>query len=473
MTLRWPKRPGTAARVRVAASFVAALSAASLSAIQSGSPYEKIAAKLLETGLGQQGAYRTLGVVLSAGPRLTGSAQAEKAVELMVRHLTDLGFENVRTEPTTVSHWVRGPREEGRIISRRFGRLDVPVRALGGSIATPLAGITAGVLEVQSIEELRQAGGRAKGKIIFFNKRMNPAYLDTFQAYGEVARLRFAGASEAARAGGMAAVVRSLTLETDDDPHTGTMSYETDAPMVPAVSISTRGADRLSEILQAEPAVQLYVKTSSRSLAPVISHNVMGEIRGTEKPDDIVLVGGHLDSWDLSVGAHDDGAGCAQSVEAVRLIKELGLKPARTIRVVLFMDEENGGTGGVDYAKSGSRANERHLAAIESDRGGFLPLGIGVGAKGATFDRIKAWEPLFQAIGLQWIRPGGGGVDIAPLAATGTIMMGLVPDSQRYFDVHHSGTDVLEKVNARELELGATGMALMAFLLAQEGTGPS
>lgn len=458
-----------AVRSAISVVLIGACVVAPLGAMQVASSYEQVATKFLETGLRQQGAYRTLAILLSAGPRLTGSAEADAAVELMARHMRDLGFENVRTEPTTVSHWVRGDREEGRIMSKRAGTVPVAVRALGGSVATPAGGINAGILEVQSFEELRQAGEMARGKIIFFNRKMDPAHLDTFQSYGEVAGLRHGGASEAARAGGIAAVVRSLTFEINDDPHTGTMTYEPGVPEVPAVSISTRGADRLSEIVKADPAAQLFLKTSCRSLLPVTSHNLMGEIRGADQPDEVIVVGGHLDSWDLSPGAHDDGAGCAQAVEALRLIKELGLRPARTIRVVLFMDEENGGTGGRDYARSENRKTERHIAAIESDRGGFLPLGMGIGAKGPAFDRIKAWEPLFQAIGLQWLRPGGGGVDIAPLAASGTIMMDLVPDSQRYFDVHHSGTDVLQSVNPRELELGASAMALLAYLLAQEG----
>jgi Zn-dependent M28 family amino/carboxypeptidase len=446
-----------------------ALVGAPLCARQASESYAQVAAALLKTGLQQQGAYRTLAEVLSVGPRLTGSVQADAAVAAMVRHMRELGFEGVRTEPTTVGHWVRGAPEEGRIISRRFGTVSVAVRALGGSIATPGRGIRAGILEVHSFEELKQAGGRARGKIIFFNGRMDPELLDTFQAYGAAAGLRYSGAVEAARAGGIAAVVRSLTLEVNDDPHTGSMAYDAGVPEVPAVSISTRGADRLAETLKNDAETQLYVRTSCRRLAPVISHNVLGEIRGGEKPGEVIVVAGHLDSWDLSPGAHDDGAGCAQAIEAVRLIHELGLRPARTIRVVLFMDEENGGTGGRDYARAETRASERHLAAIESDRGGFLPLGLGIGATGTAYDKVKAWEPLFQAIGLQWLRPGGGGVDIAPLAASGTVLMGLVPDSQRYFDVHHSGIDTIEKVNPRELEIGAAAMALMAYLLAQEG----
>lgn len=434
-----------------------------------GDGYREVAAKLLKTGLRQQGAYQTLKKIISVGPRLTGSAQAEAAVELMARYMKDLGFTGVHTEPVEVSHWVRGAKEEGRIVSGKFGDIPVPVCALGGSIATPKEGITAEVMEVRSIEELRRAGDRARGKIVFFNGPMNPELLDPFQAYGGAAGQRTAGAAEAARAGAVATVVRSLTLDLDDAPHTGTMHYDPNLPKVPAVAISTRGADRLSEILRRDAGTKFYFKTSCRSLAPVMSHNVMGEIRGTEKPEEVVVVAGHLDSWDLSVGAHDDGAGCAQAIEALRLLRGLGLEPKRTIRAVLYMDEENGGTGGRAYAASDNRRNERHLAAMESDRGGFVPRGIGAGVRGEALDRIKSREPLFGTFGIDWIRPGGGGVDIGPLAASGARLFSLVPDGQRYFEVHHSPLDTLEKVNARELELGAAAMAFWAWLLAQEG----
>jgi hypothetical protein len=319
------------------------------------------------------------------------------------------------------------------------------------------------------VAELQKIGDRARGRIVFFNGAMDPTLLDTFPAYGGAAEQRSGGAVAAARAGAVAAVVRSLTLEIDDDPHTGTMSYDEATPKIPAVTISTAAAERLSALLRTEPDLRFSFVTSCKTLPPVTSHNVMGELRGAEKPEEVIVVAGHLDSWDLSPGAHDDGAGCAQSIEALRLIRGLGLRPKRTIRAVLFMDEENGGTGGRDYARSENRTAERHIAAIESDRGGFLPIGMGVGAKGEALARLQAWEPLFQRIGLQWIRPGGGGVDISPLGASGTILMGPVPDSQRYFDVHHSGTDTLDKVNPRELQLGANIMALMAYLLAEEG----
>jgi hypothetical protein len=343
------------------------------------------------------------------------------------------------------------------------------VRAIGNSIATPPDGLTARIVEVRSFEELEAIGDRARGRIVFFNGAMDPAVVDTFGAYGRAARQRSGGAVAAARAGAVGAIVRSLALEINDDPHTGTMSYDPAVPKIPAATISTAAAERLSALVRREPDLQFSFTTSCKTLDPVTSHNVMGELIGTEHPEEVIVVGGHLDSWDLSAGAHDDGSGCAQSIEALRLIREIGLTPKRTIRVVLYMDEENGGTGGRDYARSENRKAERHIAAIESDRGGFLPLGIGVSAKGAAFDRIKAWEPLFQRVGLQWIRPGGGGVDIAPLADGGTMLMGLVPDSQRYFEVHHSGIDTIDKVNARELELGAVAMALMVYLVAEEG----
>jgi carboxypeptidase Q len=456
-----------AATLALAGSAVAVATDRGAGQAQSG--YEEVATRLHQKGLRELGAYATLAKLLSVGPRLTGSAQADAAVRLMAGHMKQLGFDNVRTEPTVVGHWVRGTREEGRILSRTSGTIPVKVRAIGNSIATPGAGVTAGVIEVRSVAELEKVGDAARGRIVFFNGPMDPTLLDTFPAYGGAAQQRSGGAVAAARAGAVAAVVRSLTLATNDDPHTGTMSYDASAPKIPAVTISTAAAERLSALLRTEPDLRFSFTTTCETLPPVTSHNVLGELRGVENPEEVIVVGGHLDSWDLSPGAHDDGAGCAQSIEALRLIRGLGLRPKRTIRAVLFMDEENGGTGGRDYARSENRKAERHIAAIESDRGGFLPVGMGVGAKGEMLVRIQAWEPLFQRIGLQWIRPGGGGVDIGPLGASGTILMGPVPDSQRYFDVHHSGTDTLDKVHPRELQLGANIMALMAYLLSEEG----
>jgi carboxypeptidase Q len=453
----------------LAASSIGVLAQSSSGPAQQANPYDDVATRMVQKGLRELGAYQTLEKVLSVGPRLTGSAQADQAVALMVGHMKALGFENVRTEPVEVGHWVRGAHEAGAIVSKTFGRIPVKVRAIGNSIATPKGGLAAGVIEVHSVDEVAKLGDRAKGRIVFFNGAMDPGTVNSMRAYGRNAGQRSSGAVAAARVGAVATVVRSLTFEINDDPHTGTMAYEPGVTKIPAVTISTMAADRLSQVLATEPEAQFQFETSAENRPPVISHNAIGELRGTELPDEVIVIGGHIDSWDLSPGAHDDGAGVAQSIEALRLIRELGLKPKRTIRAVVYMDEENGGAGGEAYAASENRKTEKNIAAIESDAGGFLPLGIGVSAKDAMFARIKTWEPLMQAVGLQWITPGGGGVDIGPLGPYGTILMSLNPNGQRYFEFHHSGVDTLDTVNPRELELGATGMAMMAYLVAQEG----
>ena len=431
-------------------------------------PYLKTARQIYRKGMSEQYAFELVKKITGIGPRLTGSSQAEAAVELTRQLMEDMGFDNVHLEATEVPHWVRGETEEGWITSTGSGTVSVPIAAIGGSIATPPEGISALVVEVRSFSELNKLGDLAKGKIIFFNRPMNPKLPNTFQAYGGAAIQRVRGATEAAKHGAVGALVRSLTLRTDDYPHTGMMQYDPGVTKTPAACISTRGADLLSGLLKKDPSTKFGMKLSCRELESVISHNVVGDITGRERPDEIIVVGGHLDSWDLSPGAHDDAAGCAHSLEALRLIKELNLNPKRTIRAVMFMNEEFGGSGGRDYAASEKRQGETHLAAIESDRGGFLPLGFGVGDT-QTAEKFKKWEYLFQSIGLFWLRPGGGGVDIAPLGQQGTLLIGLVPDSHRYFDVHHSGKDVIETVNPRELELGAIAIALFTYILSEEG----
>ncbi len=430
--------------------------------------YLETAKQIFRKGMSEQHAFEYLKTITSVGPRLTGSSQAEAAVELTRKLMEEMGLDNVHLEATEVPHWVRGEAEEGWITSSGSGTISVPVAAIGGSIATFSEGISSQVVEVKSFIELNKLGDRAKGKIIFYNKPMDPKLLNTFQAYAGAVAYRVRGATEAAKHGAVGALVRSLTLRSDDYPHTGLMQYDPGVKKIPAACISTRGADLLSDLLKKDPELTFGMKLSCADLDPEISHNVVGEIEGSEKPEEIILMGGHLDSWDLSPGAHDDGAGCAHSLEAIRLIKESGLKPKRTIRAVMFMNEEFGGSGGRDYVASEKRQREIHLAAIESDRGGFLPLGFAVG-DAQTAEKFKKWEHFFQSIGMFWIRPGGGGVDIAPLGQQGTLLIGLVPDSQRYFDVHHSGKDVIDTVNPRELELGAIAMAVLAYILAEEG----
>jgi carboxypeptidase Q len=414
-------------------------------------------------------AFTVLEKLTRLGPRLTGSPRAAAAVELMRQEMQDLGLEDVHLEPTVVGRWVRGELEEGRMVSTRLGTAPLAVCALGGSVATPKEGLLAQVVEVKSFEELKALGEKARGKIVFFNRPMDPTLIDTFRSYGGAADQRVRGAVEAAKAGGVAALVRSLTLGVNDDPHTGMMTYEGSVARIPGLAVSTLGANILSEALITDPELLVYLRSSCATLDPVTSYNVSGEIRGTERPDEIILLGAHLDSWDQGEGAHDDGAGCAHVIEALRLLKLTGVQPRRTVRGVLFMDEEFGGTGGRDYARSERRQGEIHLAAIESDRGGFLPVGFGVGGGENLLRKVGQWLPLLEPLGIHWIRPGGGGVDIGPLARSGTVMMGIVPDSQRYFDVHHCRRDVLAAVHPRELELGAIATAILADLLAEEG----
>jgi len=432
--------------------------------------YGEIARQLLVTALHERRSFALLERIVATGSRLAGSPGAAAAVELTRQIMQDLELEAVHLEPTRVPRWIRGAPAEAHLISPRMGGRPLSVAAIGGSIATPEAGISAPVLEVFTFEQLRTLGEQAVDRIVFFNRAMDPGRLDTFSAYGAAADQRTQGAVEAARVGALAVLVRSLTLRLDDSPHTGMMRYAPDVPPIPAACVSTRGAERLSQALKIDPETRVSLRFHCRNLEPVLSHNVIGQITGTDRPEEIVLLGGHLDCWDLSHGAHDDGAGCAQSIAALQLLKQLGLKPRRTIRAVLFMNEEFGGSGGKDYAASEMRRDEKHVAALESDRGGFLPLYLGIGLEEREFLEFqKKWEPLFKSVGVQEIRRGGGGVDITPLGAQGTVLCGLIPDSQRYFDVHHSAQDVIETVHPRELELGTVAMALFAYLIAQEG----
>jgi hypothetical protein len=255
----------------------------------------------------------------------------------------------------------------------------------------------------------------------------------------------------------------------DDQPHTGGTRYGTGVPLIPTAAISTNGADLLSKSLTENPSLTFYFKQNCETLPDAKSYNVVGEIRGSEKPDEIIVIGGHLDSWDLAEGAHDDGSGCVQSIEVLRIMKALGIKPKRTLRAVMFMNEENGLRGGIKYADLAKRNNEKTIAAIESDEGGFTPRGFGIVGKPEERAKAMRWAPLLAPYGLTDIGPGSGGADIGPLAQTGTVLFGFKPDSQRYFDYHHTPVDRFEAVSQRELELGAASMAALTYLLDQYG----
>ena len=406
------------------------------------------------------------------GGRLSGSLQAQKAVDYTKKILDSMGLDRVWLQPVRVPKWVRGTPEFAYIESDPGLTNNVPICALGGSVATPLGGIKAGVVEVQGIEGLKVLGKeKIKGKIVFFNKAMDPTNIDTYMSYSGSVDQRYAGAIEAAKYGAVGVIVRSLNLRLDDFPHTGAMSYG-DTPMesrIPAAAISTNGAELLSATLKLNPDINFFFRQNCKMLPDVDSYNVIGEIKGSTYPNEILVVGGHLDSWDLGDGSHDDGAGCVQSMEVLRLLKATGYKPKRTIRVVLFMNEENGLRGGTEYAEQASKNNEKHIFALESDAGGFTPRGFSFDCNQANFKQIESWKSLFEPYLVHLFVKGGSGADIGPLKNDNIVLAGLRPDSQRYFDHHHSANDTFAHVNKRELELGAASMASLIYLFDQYG----
>jgi carboxypeptidase Q len=439
--------------------------------VTAAEPADSVLQRLLREGLSSTYAHTLLTrLTAEAGLRLSGSPGSQKAITLTQHMMRECGLTSVRVESLMVPCWVRGPVEDAVLVDARGRRGDrLNVCALGGSIATPKEGITGEIVEVRSFEELRALGGEPRGKIVLFNRPMDPSWLNTGTAYGGAVDQRSTGAVEAARAGAVAALVRSVTLALDDVPHTGATHYADSIPPIPIAAVSTRGAEALHAMILQGKKPRLRLRLSCQTLPDVPGANVLGELCGTEKPDEVIVVGGHLDSWDKGKGAHDDGAGCMQAIEALRLLKEIGVKPKRTIRAVMFMNEENGSRGGRAYAEAPGRRTERHIAAIESDGGGFTPRGLGVQGDSTLLRRVLRWQPLFDALGAGTIRSGHGGVDISPIIEHGAAGFGLVVDQHRYFDYHHSANDTIDKVHPRELEMGAVVEALLCYLLANEG----
>lgn len=404
------------------------------------------------------------------GPRLSGSPQAQKAVEATYQMLKDAGADTVYLQPCMVPHWVRGEKEQGYIQVANGVKYQLKLCALGNSEGTGKKGLTASVIEVRNFEELDRLGTDViKGKIVFFNYPMNPTYIRSFMAYGESGAYRTRGPARAAKYGAAAVIVRSLASNLDDFPHTGTTIYNDSFPKIPAVAISTNDAEWLSKQLMRKMVTTAYIRTTSTMLPDAPSFNVVGEIRGTEIPGEIITVGGHLDSWDLAEGAQDDGAGCVQSIEVLRAFKALGLKSKRTIRAVMFMNEENGGRGADKYLALAKEKNEKHIFALESDAGGFTPRGFGLDMPEEKRQKAMAWKNLLYPYGVYELTAGGGGSDIGPLKQIGAALAGLSPDSQRYFDLHHAATDTFEAVSKRELHLGAVNMAALIYLVDKYG----
>ena len=406
------------------------------------------------------------------GSRLSGSLGAEKAVEWTKEELETMGLDKVWLQPVMVPKWVRGVPEFAYIETSPGKTIKVNICALGGSISTPPTGLKSKIIEVSGVDELEKLGAEnIEGKIVFFNRPMDASLINTFESYGGCVNQRYSGAMEASKFGAIGVIVRSMNLRIDDFPHTGSMTYGDIPPQerIPSAAISTKHADLLSAMVKLDNNVQFYFKQNSKQLEDVLSHNVIGEITGSEFPDEYIVVGGHLDSWDLGDGAHDDGAGCTQSMEVLRLLKLSGIKPKRSIRVVLFMNEENGLRGGNKYAEIAAQKNENHIFALESDAGGFTPRGFYFDCDQSNFEQILSWKSLFKPYLIHFFELGGSGADIGPLKNETNVLSGLKPDSQRYFDYHHAPNDTFDAVNKRELELGAATMTSLVYLIDKYG----
>ncbi len=387
------------------------------------------------------------------GHRLSGSAALEQAISWTASTMTKDGLENVRREKVMVPHWVRGA-ESLELVSPR--RQLLPMLGLGGSIATPPGGITANVLVVSSFEELTQRASEAKGKIVLYDAE--------WRDYGYNGSFRRLGAIAAAKAGAVASLARSAGPYSMRTPHTGSMSYDSTVTKIPHASVTAEDAMMMRRMITRGETVRVTLKMSAQMLPDAESHNVMGELRGREKPEEIVVMGGHIDSWDVGQGAMDDAGGVVIAWEAIRLLKKLGLTPRRTIRAVGWTNEENGGRGGAAYRDA--HKQETHQLAIESDGGVFSPLGFGFTGSAAARSIVEAIGSLLAPINAGTIGAAGGGADIAPLMATGVPGMGLNVDGTRYFWFHHTDADTPDKLDQAEVQRCVAVMAIMAYIAA-------
>lgn len=423
--------------------------------------------KFFNTALSEGTAYEWLrDLTQNIGGRLSGSPEAQQAVEWGEKLMKDEGFDKVWLQPVMVPHWVRGEKEVANY-TVNGQKINVPICALGGSIATPKNGVTAEIVMVNSLKEAEEMGEKLRGKIVFYNRPFDPTLINTFAAYGGCVSQRYSGASVAGKYGAVGSIVRSMASSEDDYPHTGSMGYGDLKPnqYIPSAAISTNAATLLAKHLKENPNLKFYFKQNCKTLPDAPSFNVIGEITGSEFPDKYITVGGHLDSWDLGEGAHDDGTGVVQSLEVLRLLKQSGIKPRHTIRAVLFMNEENGTRGAKKYAEEAKIKNEIHVAALESDAGGHTPRGFSYDGNDQNKDLFMSWKKLLEPYGLSEWSAGYAGADIAPLKSETITLSGYRPDSQRYFEYHHAETDTFDKVNLRELELGSAAMTSLVYLM--------
>lgn len=402
------------------------------------------------------------------GNRISGSSAFEKAMDWGNKTMLEAGADNVILQECKVPHWIRGSKDEVRITNINNKKVSITFNtlALGNSIG---GSVTANVIELRDFDELEKRKDEIKHKIVFLNHPFNQTYIETFKAYSEVGKYRYLGASKAAKYGAVGYLIRSLSESTDNFAHTGMMKYNDSFPKIPAAALGLKDADKLSNLCS-KNNVTISINTNGRFLPDVTAYNIIGELKGTSNADEIISIGGHLDSWDVGEGAHDDGAGVVQTMEILRVFKALNYTPKHTIRFVLFANEENGLNGGRKYAEIAAAKNEKHLLALESDGGGFTPRGFSFKMNEEQLKKVQSWINLLIPYGTYKLESGGGGPDIGPLnEKLNTPIAELLPDSQRYFDLHHTHNDIFENVNKRELLLGAVNMAAPIYLIDKYG----
>ncbi len=414
--------------------------------------------------LGEQQGYKWLHhICTEIGPRPSGSDAANKAAEYTKQMMLDAGADTAWLQPVEVPKWHRGAEW-----SKAFAggeSVALPTTALGGSVPTPKEGIRAAVVEVGSFEELEALGKEGlEGKIVFYNTYMDHSLISTFNAYGGAVKYRWAGAMEAGKYGAVAAVMRSVTLLRDDLPHTGAMSYGESEVKIPTAAISWLAADKLEKMLD-DGWVELELFLDCGVQGTAINYNMIADFKGSEKPEEIMLVGGHIDSWDLGQGAQDDGAGCAHAMQVPNLLNKVGYKNNRTIRVVLWANEEFGLDGAKEYARWAKSEGVHHWVAMESDAGGDVPRGFGISADDIRLEQVRAYKELLSPYGLHVFAKGGDGADLGPLRGYDDFFIGYRPESQRYFDFHHSARDNINAIHPRSLEMGAASMSALFYLL--------
>jgi carboxypeptidase Q len=428
--------------------------------------HEKIIASVFDEALTDATAYKNLEYLCkNTGGRLDGSEAAAEAVEYTRLALISAGADSVWLQKVTVPDWRRGI-EKCSITSSISGIEELSIAALGLSVGTSEEGVVSKVIEIHDFEELKSLGRKIiEGKIVFYNRPVDNRMINSFSGYGGAVNQRTEGASEASKYGAVAVIVRSVTQFLDDFPHTGVTHYEDGVIKIPAVAVSTIDAELLSRRIKSDPSLSVHLISTCKNYPDTYSYNVIGEIRGSDLPYEYITVGGHLDSWDISEGAHDDAGGCVQAIEMIRIYRKLGIKPKRSVRAVMFMNEEISSTGGKAYADEAKKRGEIHYAALESDRGVMSPRGFGFDAEGEKLEKLRSLATWFLPYNIRDFDKGGGGSDISPLKALGALQIGYMPDTQRYFSYHHSANDTFEQVNNRELQMGSAAIASLIYLI--------